>query len=1212
MDEDSIPAHTDTSILPTTITEAAPGQDGCSTPALDNSPAFIHLRLHSEYSISDSIVRIKQAIQAARACDMPALALTDFNNCFGLLKFYSAARNNGIKPICGIDCLVSNAENSPYPYRLLLLIKNLHGYQQISELISHAYQSSRHGQPVIEHQWLCEADNSGLIALSGAEHSDVGEALLAGHEEAAERRALVWSKLFPHSYYIELQRYGQPHSEELVSGSVQLAERLGLPIVATHPVQFMLATDFQAHEVRVCIADGQRLGDQNRQSRFTTDQYFKTPQQMQQIFADLPEALTNSVEIARRCNLEMQLDEVHLPAFPTPQGMSLADYLAEQAHSGLHHRLETCFPDSERRQQILPDYEVRLENELQIIVEMDFPGYFLIVSDFINWAKNIAEPPIPVGPGRGSGAGSLVAFALGITDLDPLAYGLLFERFLNPDRVSLPDFDIDFCQEERWRVIEYVRKRYGEKSVSQIVTFGTLASKAVIRDIGRVLDLPIPFCDRLAKMVPVIQNKPVSLAEAKKETSIQEMLVSDQDGAATAELFSLGQMLEGLVRNVGTHAGGVLITPGTLTDYCPLYTSADSDAATISQFDKDDVEKAGLVKFDFLGLRNLTVIQRTLQSITDSEGTYPQLAHSGFEDPLVYENLKKANTTAVFQLESTGMKKLLRKLRPDNFEDIIAVVALYRPGPLGSGMVDDFIRRKNGNQPINYFHPDLKQCLEPTYGVIVYQEQVMQISQIIGGYSLGAADLLRRAMGKKKADEMAKHRESFCDGAVERSYSRSLAEQLFELMVKFAEYGFNKSHTAAYAVITYHTAWLKTHYPTAFMAATLSSDMDNTDSIKLYYDDTRDNNLRILPPDINSSDYIFLPTDKQNISYGLGAIKGVGQQAAELIVSERETNGKFADLFDFCRRVDKKQVNRRAIEALIRAGAFDNLAEAGLGNRAKMLATVEFALGAAEQAERDAMQVSLFASNEVKLEQLTPRVEVRPWSELERLREEKTALGIYFSGHPYGTWREELSHIIKHNLHELETWDAGKANILVAGIVVSERAFISRRGKVRILKLDDGSAEVEVTVFDELYRSAADKIRADHILLVDGQVNFDQFTQSNRIAAKELLTLTEARNRYARLLKLQLNGNMRATFLQDLLAPYFSDSGCQVRIDYQNKQAGCKVELGAQYKVRLDDELLSQLSQQLGKECFSLEYSLDAHANSDAATIMPPREALLY
>ncbi|MCP5247098.1 MAG: DNA polymerase III subunit alpha [Candidatus Accumulibacter sp.] len=1151
---------------------------------------FIHLRLHSEYSVTDGIVRLGDAIDRADRYGMPALALTDLGNVFGLVKFYSAARNRGIKPLLGSDVFIANETDADRPYRLLLLVRSRQGYLQLCELLSRAYLAPRvRGRAEISRRMLREVGTDGLIALAGAASGDVGEALLQGNVEQAGSRARRWQALFPDAFYLEVQRCGQPQQEHLVAATADLAAALDLPLVATHPIQFLERDDFKAHEARVCIAEGYMLGDARRPRLYTEEQYFKSTDEMVELFADLPEALENSVEIARRCNLEITLGKSYLPDFPTPEGMTLADFLRQEALAGLEVRLRQLFPDDAERAAKRPPYDARLQLETDTIVEMGFPGYFLIVADFINWARHNG---CPVGPGRGSGAGSVVAYALGITDLDPLRFALLFERFLNPERVSMPDFDIDFCQDNRWRVIEYVREKYGAAAVSQIVTFGTMSSKAVIRDVGRVLDLPYNFCDQLSKLIPVETNKPLSLARAiVAEPQLKERIDDEEE---VRELFDLAARLEDLTRNVGMHAGGVLIAPGKLTDFCPVY-SADGGGSVVSQYDKDDVEKIGLVKFDFLGLRNLTIIELALNYVEQLSGERPDLAALPLDDAKAYQILKDGNTTAIFQVESEGMKKLVRKLAPDRFEDIIAVLALYRPGPLGSGMVDDFILRKKGQQKIDYFIDDLQACLEPTYGVIVYQEQVMQIAQIIGGYTLGGADLLRRAMGKKKAEDMALHRDLMRDGAKQKGYDERLAMQLFDLMEKFAEYGFNKSHTAAYAVVTYHTAWLKAHHCAAFMAATLSSDMDNTDSVKIFHDDALANRLTILGPDVNASAYRFTPVDRGTIRYGLGAVKGTGEQAVNTLLKARQQGGPFKDLFDFCRRSDKRLVNRRTIEALIRAGAFDSLDD----HRARLLASVGVAIEAAEQAERNAMQVSLFdildADGDDRGEHGPRPVEVPRWSQRQQLNEEKLALGFYFSGHPFHELQAEVSRFARKPLAALE---ARKETQLLAGLVVGVRSKFTSRGKMAFIQLDDGTSSLEVAVYSELLDAARAKIREDEVLIVEGRVQRDDFAGDGRlkIVAEQLLTLADARGRFARHLRLSLNGHASGANassavrrLRTLLEPYTPGS-CPVRLCYRNGEAVCELQFGEASRVRLEDDLLQSLSDWLSSDNVSVDY----------------------
>ncbi|AYH42514.1 DNA polymerase III subunit alpha [Azoarcus sp. DN11] len=1149
-----------------------------------HEPRFIHLRLHSEYSISDGIVQIDQAIARAVADGMPALGISDLANLFGMVKFYKGARGKGMKPIIGVDAWITNGTDRDKPFRVLLICKNRKGYGQMCELLTQAYLDNKYrGRAEMRREWFADGAASELLCLSGARDGDIGQALGNGNVELAERLAAEWAALFPEAFYIELQRAGHPGAEAYVRQAVQLAGRLGLPVVATHPVQFLKREDFKAHEARVCIAQGYVLADKRRPRDYTEEQYLKSQAEMCELFADLPEALENSVEIARRCSVTVQLGKNFLPQFPTPEGMTLDDYLIAEAKAGLEVRLKELYPDDAERERQRPTYEARLKFETDTIVQMGFPGYFLIVADFINWGK---QNGVPVGPGRGSGAGSLVAYSLRITDLDPLAYALLFERFLNPERVSMPDFDIDFCQDNRYRVIEYVRERYGKDAVSQIATFGTMASKAVVRDVGRVLDLPYGLCDRLSKLIPIEGAKPVSLAKAYElEPQIGEMMQDGNDGESVQELWGLAEPLEGLSRNVGMHAGGVLIAPGKLTDFCPLYIADGDDATPVSQFDKDDVEAVGLVKFDFLGLRNLTIIELAVDYVERLTGEKPDLAALPFTDPAAYQILKDANTTAIFQVESDGMKKLLKKLAPDRFEDIIAVLALYRPGPLGSGMVDDFILRKKGQQEIDYFHPDLKPCLEPTYGVIVYQEQVMQISQIIGGYTLGGADMLRRAMGKKKADEMAKHRETIAAGAKQKGYDPALAEQLFDLMTKFAEYGFNKSHTAAYAVVTYHTAWLKAHHCAAFMAATMSADLDNTDTIKIFFEDTIANGIKVLPPDVNQSDYRFVPTDRKTIRYGLGAVKGVGEPAVRSILAARQSGGPFKDLFDFCARVDRRMVNRRVIEALIRSGAFDLIEPSGAADRARLLATVSLAMEAAEQAAANAMQGGLFDLVPEAAGAAPEYVSVRPWTERERLKEEKLAIGFFLSGHPFNSFKDEVRRFIRRSLSQLEP---SRDLAMLAGVVMDVRTKMTNRGKMAFVVLDDGTQVREVSVFSEVFDANRTRIVTDEVLVVEGKVSNDDFTGGLRIIADRLMTLGEARSRFAKALQLTVNGEVKragsaaaaADKLETLLTP-FRDGVCPISLRYRNDQAEGELPLGAGWRVRLDDALLDSLREWL-------------------------------
>ncbi|MDP2825753.1 MAG: DNA polymerase III subunit alpha [Sulfuritalea sp.] len=1153
-------------------------------------PKFVHLRLHSEYSITDGLTRIDEVIARAAVDGQPALAITDLANLFGMVKFYSAARGMGIKPVIGCDVWVGDddaADKNDGPARLLLLVKNRAGYLRLCELLSAAYLAPRrHGRAEITRAQLANVsnagDNSGLIALSGGPLGDIGQMLAAGKLDQADVRAQVWAGLFPGAYYIEVQRPGGKDgaaaSEVLVAASVDLAARLGLPLVATHPVQFLQKDDYKAHEARVCIADGYVLGDTRRPKRYSPEQYFKTQAEMAELFADLPEAVQNSVEIARRCNLTVELGKSRLPDFPTPAGEPLDAFLASESHAGLTRRLELLFPDAAEREMQRPVYAARLDFEIMTITQMGFPGYFLIVADFINWAKHNG---VPVGPGRGSGAGSLAAYSLGITDLDPLRYELLFERFLNPERVSMPDFDIDFCQEGRDRVIDYVKKKYGAHAVSQIVTFGTMAAKAVIRDVGRVLDLGYNFVDQFAKLIP--NELGITLKDAlDKEPLIRQRIDGEEE---VAELWALALKLEGLARNVGMHAGGVLIAPGKLTDFCPLYAAAGAESV-VSQFDKDDVEKAGLVKFDFLGLRTLTILDEAVKLAKEVEGVDIDLATLPLDDRETYDAIfKTANTTAVFQFESGGMKDTLVQARPDRLEDLIALNALYRPGPMD--FIPTFIARKHGREKVVYPHPSLEPVLANTYGIMVYQEQVMQTAQVAAGYSLGGADLLRRAMGKKKKEEMDQQRAVFVEGAGRNNIGAGQANEIFDVMEKFAGYGFNKSHAAAYSLVAYQTGWLKHHHPAAFAAATLSSEMANTDKIQFFYKDAIDNGLVFLPPDINQSGIRFRPVDGKTIRYGLGAIKGTGESALSVILKARDggDGGPFRDLFDFCRRIDKRVVNRRVIEALIRAGAFDSIDD----HRAKLLASAGVALEAAEQAERNAMQGGLFDMGAGAQEDTTHYAHfanVARWTEREQLMNEKPALGFFFSGHPYHAYAAELGAFVKRRLGQIEPQ---REPVLLAGVVMSTRTQMTRRGKMAVVALDDGTTQLEVTVFNELWDAERAKIKEDELLLVEGKVQKDDYSGGLRITADKLYTLAEARGRFARSLQLTMNGGSDAKRLQALLAP-FRNGPCPVRLSYRNGDATAELPLPENWRVRLDDALLAGLADWLKAENVKVLY----------------------
>jgi DNA polymerase-3 subunit alpha len=1137
--------------------------------------------MHSEYSVTDGIVRIDDAVAKAKADGMPALALTDASNVFGMVKFYTAARAAGVKPVIGVDCWIQNDTDREKPFRALLLCGSRAGFLRLSELLSRAWLKNQHrARAEIAMGWFGESGTEGLIVLSGFAGGDVGHALAAGSGVAAEKLAAAWSKLFPGRYYLEVQRAGTAYSEQLVGATLALAVKMRLPVVATHPVQFSSPGDFKAHEARVCISQGYVLGDQRRPKLFTAEQYFKSQDEMAALFADVPQALENAVEIARRCNLEIELGKSRLPAFPTPKGISLDEFLKKQAQEGLVRRFEKMLLKEEDR----PRYRDRLDFEIRTIVQMGYAGYFLIVADFINWARSNG---VPVGPGRGSGAGSLVAYSLGITDLDPLKYDLLFERFLNPERVSMPDFDIDFCQDGRDRVIDYVRKKYGEDSVSQIATFGTMAARAVLRDTGRVLDLGYNFCDQIAKLIPVQPGKNITLHDAR---AMEPLLAQrEKKEEEVRDLLELAEKLEGLTRNVGMHAGGVLIAPGKLTDFCPLY-AAEGTANVISQLDKDDVEAVGLVKFDFLGLTTLTVLdwaERFVREMGDAAFSIEALP---LDDKAAYAMLASGNATGVFQFESRGMRDLLKQAPPTRFEDVIALVALYRPGPME--LIPDYVACKQGKKRVDFVDPRLEPILAPTYGIMVYQEQVMQIAQVIGGYTLGAADLLRRAMGKKLPEEMAKQRDIFVAGAEKNGLQRHRATQLFDLMEKFAGYGFNKSHAAAYAVLAYQTAYMKAHHASAFMSANMSAVMDDTDKVRQFRDDALANGLAILPPDVNASGYRFVPVDLKTVRYGLGAVRGTGRNAIEAIVEARELGtsaGAFTDLFDFCRRVDKRAVNRRCIEALVRAGAFDCVN----ASRASLLASAGRAIEAAEQAERAASQTSLFGEGDAAHTAALVLVEAKPWDLKQQLTEEKAALGYCLSGHLFSVYERELANFPRTPLAKLS---AAGDRVWIAGVVFAARVQMTRRGRMMMVTLDDGTAQLELSVFNELFEKHRDKIKEDRLLVVQGKVQRDEFINGLRVSAEDVLDLAALRTRFAARLRIAMNGGTdRARDpkrLMDTLAPYRAagEGGCPVLVHYENAGASCDVALGDAWKVRPDDLLLGELSAWLSPEAVQFLY----------------------
>ncbi|MFV1972332.1 MAG: DNA polymerase III subunit alpha [Thiohalobacterales bacterium] len=1162
-------------------------------------PTFVHLHVHTEYSLVNGTVRIPALAGRTVELGMPAVAVTDQGNLFSMVKFYRKAIQAGVKPIVGADLWLADASGNDRMSRIVLLCKHHAGYLNLVRLVSRSYTEGQHaGRPAIDRSWL-EGQTDGLIALSGGCAGDVGQAVIAREMERARRLLDGWVNLFPDSFYLELQRSGRPHEEEYLHGAVSLAAAAGVPVVATNDVHFLESADFEAHEARVCINEGRTLDDPRRTREFTGQQYLRTPEEMQQLFSDIPEAIENSVEIARRCNLELDLGRNFLPDFPVPPGLTLDEYFRAQAQDGLERRMAEIQAAAAPGGVDTVAYDERLETEIQVILEMGFPGYFLIVADFIRWAR---ENDIPVGPGRGSGAGSLVAYALAITDLDPLRYDLLFERFLNPERVSMPDFDVDFCMDGRDRVIDYVAGRYGRDHVSQIITYGTMAAKAVVRDVGRVLGHPYGFVDRIAKLIPFEIG--ITLDKAlDQEPALQDLYDTDDE---VRSIIDLAQSLEGLARNAGKHAGGVVIAPSRLTDFTPLYCEQGSDTV-VSQFDKDDVEAVGLVKFDFLGLRTLTIIDCALRTVNAERAAAgdPAIDISAIplDDVATFAQLKSCATTAVFQLESTGMKDLIRRLQPDSFEDIIALVALFRPGPLQSGMVDDFIKRKHGARVV-YPHPDLEPILKPTYGIILYQEQVMQIAQVLAGYSLGGADLLRRAMGKKKPEEMAKQRAIFLEGALVREVDENVASGIFDLMEKFAGYGFNKSHSAAYALISYQTAWLKAHHPAAFMAAVLSADMDNTDRIVRLIAECRDMKLTVVPPDVNTSDYWFTVQSDDTVVYGLGAIKGVGQVAIDGMLAERREQGRFADLYNLCQRIDHGKMNRRTLEALVRAGAMDTMGE----TRATQMANLPLALQMAAQdsRNRDTGQDDLFGGTTEVSRVCPERPVLSEWDEEQKLLGEKETLGLYLTGHPIMRYEQELRRITSGQLANLAQTlaesssvptgiNAGERPVVVAGLVMTMRVRKTRRGgKIAFITLDDHTAQLDVRIFSEVFEKYQALLARDKLLVIQGTLGLDDYTGGNQITAQEIYDINQAREQFARRLVVGVQatqaGNVFVNSLADILTP-FREGQCRVCIDYLGGSAAARVALGDEWTVHPTDELLHRLQELAGKQHVMVEYN---------------------
>ncbi|TNL61754.1 DNA polymerase III subunit alpha [Acinetobacter bereziniae] len=1157
---------------------------------------FVHLGIHTEFSITESIVRIPDLIKAAASDEMPALAITDLSNLHAAVKFYNKALGKGIKPIFGSVIRLNDAN-----HKATLLAMTNKGWRGLTEIVSRGFiEGQQLSIPCIQKQWILEQSED-IIVLLGL-HSDVGEMLCSAYPEKAEPLLEQWIEKFGNRVYLALTRTGRPLEEDFNQEAVKLAAKYKIGVVAHNDVHFITAEDYEAHEARVCIADGYVLGDSKRPKNYSPEQYFKSSAEMIELFADLPSAIENTLQIAKRCTVSLRLGFHDLPDYPIPEGHTIHSYFEHLSEIGLEERLDFLYPVETRNEdwaEIRKPYDERLAYELGIINKMDFPGYFLIVMDFIQWSKNNG---VPVGPGRGSGAGSLVAYSLKITDLDPLRYDLLFERFLNPERVSMPDFDIDFCIAGRDKVIDYVARHYGRDAVSQIATFGTMAAKGAIRDVARVLGKSYGLADRISKMIP---TKPLGLTleeSIEAEPQLKDIVTnpSNPDYDDAAEIWEMALKLEGITRNTGKHAGGVVIAPTKITDYSAILCEADG-TGRVAQFDKDDVEAAGLVKFDFLGLRNLTVIEDAVQNINKRIQSDQPLNISNIilDDPKAYAVFADANTTAVFQFESVGMKKMLKEARPSKFEEIIAFVSLYRPGPMD--LIPDFIHRMHGGE-FEYLHPLLEGVLEPTYGIMVYQEQVMQAAQFCAGYTLGGADLLRRAMGKKKVEEMVKQRATFIEGAAQKDIDEATANHIFDYMEKFAGYGFNKSHAAAYALVAYQTAWLKAHYPSEFMAAVMSSEMQNTDNIVFLIDDCRINNLVVLPPSVNMSFYQFYASDATTIIYGLGAIKGVGEQAMQSVIDSREQDGPYKDLFDFCHRVDLKKINKRTLEALIRAGALDCL---GI-ERSSLMAQLPEAVQAAEQARSNRETGIMDLFGEVEEVQRKPAKPVKAWSDEVRLKGEKDTLGLYLTGHPIDVYRPELKAFIPHKINELTPTRRGVTTVF-AGLVVDVANFPNRM----VITLDDGTARIEVSSNHERFQRFKDIIQNEKVVVIEGEIYEREGFDRPMGRLTKAFTLNEIRQKRANNIAIKLNPEVisktLASDIQKILLPFCNVDMCQhipihILLDYD--YATADLHFGQQWKVAPLDELLSKLRDYFGKESIHIEY----HVKSKAAKAVDHRE----
>ncbi len=1141
---------------------------------------FIHLHLHSEYSISDSLIRINDLIEKISETNSPSVSITDHNNIFSLVKFYKLAIRNGVKPIIGIEVDMIDSTDISKLSRVVLLCKNMVGFNNLSNLITDSYVNLNESNKFLVSKEELAKRSDGLIALSGGIYGDLANSIRTGDDDLINSSIKYWKKNFPESFYIEITRTGKDFEDEYISYAIDISEKHNIPIVASNDVRFINKKDYQAHEVRVCINDGSYLKDEKRKSEYNENQYLKSSEEMQELFSDIPSAVENSCEIAKRCNVQLSLGDIAMPIFPLENSQNEDEYFESLVKLSLNKKITD--KDIKNKEPYLN----RIKTELGVIVEMGYSGYFLIVSDFVTWAK---KNNIPVGPGRGSGAGSLVAYVLNITDIDPIKYDLLFERFLNPERISLPDFDIDFCMEKRDSVIEYVATKYGRDKVSQIITYGTMAAKAVVRDVGRVLQYPYPFVDQIAKLIPFEIG--ITLDKALEDQELKKLYNSDDQ---VKEIIDMALILEGLPRNAGTHAGGIVISPKKLINYTPLYRDTFS-SSLLTQLDKDDVEEIGLIKFDFLGLRTLTVIENTLKIINRDKNLEEQflLDNIPLDDDKTFSLLRKQNTNGVFQLESRGLKDIIKRLKPDKFDDLVALVALYRPGPLQSGMVDDFIDRKNGAN-VEYLHPLIADVLKPTYGVILYQEQVMKIAQVLAGYSLGAADILRRAMGKKKFDEMKQQREIFVKGAIKNSVEEKKAEYIFDLMEKFAGYGFNKSHSVAYALIAYQTAYLKSHFKEPFIAAVLSSDMDNTDKVVRFVKECEYMSINLIPPNINLSNYIFSVTKNNDVIYGLGAIKGVGKAIIEIIITERNKNGEFSSLDNLLTRCGTNKINKRVIEALIKSGSFDVFGE----TRSSLISKYPESMKMADQNSKNISQgqIDIFGFSEEgpknnRLDQ------IEEWSPIKKLSYERDVLGFYLTGHPITEYENEIKDIVSNNIYSLK--NSYKKNFSrgtsykIAGVINSIKIrTTSTKDKLAQINLGDTTDNIDVIAN---YSLLNESIKRDDIVIIEGTLRLDDYTNRLNFRAKSINSLEDARIILATGVKFKITKEEDLSVLVEKLETLFSNKEekgkCAVRIDYMSSGITKSLVLGENYKILPTNDIITELKKLDCVEKVELIYS---------------------